>query len=476
MKKNDWIVVAVTGIYSFLFYNEGLGLNLGLFTLVIIIGMIFNDINLLKQKKWVIIALSCCFSAITIGYNGSLLAIFSSMSSILILVGISMSKKTSIIFSFIYGIYSSISSPYFLGKKVSENRKSAIDQSKLKRRLLMILLPLIITLIFFFLYRNSNPIFESFSDQIDWDWISIDWILFTLIGLIAIFGIYNARKIEFLASKDEIESLDIVNKEENEFKIFGMTILVVDEYFSGKILFILLNVLLGIVNLLDFNFIFVDRSLPNDLTYSEFLHQSVGTLVISTIVAICIVLYYFRGQINFYQKSKTLKWFAYLWMIQNIFMLISVCLKNNMYINQYGLTYKRIGIYFFVILTVFGLITLLLKVYKVKINMYLIRINGWSFYSVLIFSAIINWDVLIVDFNQKCKKGCDMNYALSLSDSTIPSLVKLESISTIKNKNNYKKKLSIKIDHFNNKQKNKSWKSWNYQEAKVRIFLKNQKK
>ena len=234
-----------------------------------------------------------------------------------------------------------------------------------------------------------------------------------------------------------------------------------------------MNVLIAVVNLLDFNFLFVDQKVPGNLTLAQFLHQGVGMLVVSIAISIAIILFYFRGQLNFYKENKTFKMLAYFWIMQNIFMLLSVCFKNSIYINNYGLTYKRIGIYIYAILTLIGLITTLLKVYKVKINLYLVRLNGWTFYAVFLISSLINWDKLIIDFNKGAKMEYDVYYILSLSDSNIPAFIELkDSIKDKSIKYQYSRMLNSKIYFFNKNHSPFSWKSWNYQDAKAIEALK----
>jgi hypothetical protein len=468
MKKNDWILIALTGIYSFLFYGEHLGLNLSIFTLLIIMSFIVYDREILKKKNWTVVALSCLLTCVSVLYLGNSLSILVNIISLLILAGMSMSHKTSVLFSLIHGAYSLISSPVYAIVNIKNMKSERVDIKKFKRKILIIGIPILITILFFFMYKGSNPIFGTYADKINFDWISWGWISFTLTGLVFLYGFINSKRINKLAQLDEVESLNIDPIKTKELKLFGKTILVVDEYFSGKLLFVLLNVLIAIVNLLDFNFIFITRELPEDLTFAEFLHQGVGMLVVSIAISIVIILFYFRGQLNFYKDNKTFKVLAYIWIIQNVFMLFSVCLKNQMYIESYGLTYKRIGIYVYSLLTLIGLITTILKVYKVKVNMYLVRLNGWTFYCVLLVSCLINWDVLIVNYNLQGKKEYDVYYLLSLSDSTIPALINLNTSQLDEKERRFiQRKIATKIDDFRDKQKDESWKSWNYQKEEI---------
>ncbi len=255
--------------------------------------------------------------------------------------------------------------------------------------------------------------------------------------------------------------------------------------------FIFLHLLLLIVNIFDFNFLFIYHTLPKGITYSEFVHQGTGMIITSIIVAIAIILFYFRGAINFYEKNKIIKLLAYFWVIQNVFMLISAALKNNLYINEYTLTYKRIGVYFYLFLSAIGLLTVFIKIVKVKSNNFLFRINGWLFYGVLMLSCFFNWDNLVTDYNINKSKSLDKFYLAALSSTNLPQLFILQNDSLTKHKElsvedsdwdsfrsseyilanynlkNFDLELSRKLFWFMCRNENSEWKSWNYDDYKT---------
>lgn len=470
MKKNDWLLVGMTSIFSFLFYKEVLGFNLAIFTWIMIIIVPMINKKVLQNKNWIAIAIGCLISSLVVVYYGNGLSILTNFISLFLLIGSSMHRKTSVFFSLMYGVGSVLTSPLFIALRLIEPEVSTERKSQTNRKLQLAIIPIGITIVFFFIYKNSNTIFASFANQINLDWISWGWITFTLAALIFLFGYLNPKSIEGFVKIDEVDSLDLESGDHKELNYFGKTIQLMDEYFSAKVMFISINLLIGIVNLLDFNFIFFDSSLPDNMTYSQFLHQGVGMLVLSIAISIVIILFYFRGQLNFCNESKTFKLLAYAWIIQNMFLLVSVCMKNNLYIEQYGLTYKRIGIYIYSILTLIGLFTVLLKIYKVKINVFLVRVNGWSFYISLLIFSMVNWDNVIVDYTQKNKNGYDMIYLMSLNDTTIPSLIELEkTLDDESDKKIFNKHLKGKINHFIKTHKNRTWKSWNYQDQQVNL-------
>lgn len=430
MKKNDWILLLATALYSYMFYEQLPGINFLVFTLALTAALYLRDRTLLKSKNWLLAAAGSLLSAACVAWHGTNLSVMANIISLSLLSGLSVRPATSLLFALLFSAYSYVSAIIFM--LVSRPRRKPEESEKEEgrtRRFTLLLIPFLITLVFFFMYRGSNVLFNEFAKKISFDFISWDWIVFTLTGTLLLYGFFHHRVIKLFAHFDRRTGNDIHPHNTKPFSLFGKPLSTSDENFSGVALFLMLNILLLIVNALDFNFLFIDGRLPADLTYSQFVHQGTGMLITSIIFGILIILFYFRGALNFYEKNGLLRLLAYLWIIQNVFVLYSTSLRNEMYIHEYGLTYKRIGVYVYLFLTLIGLCTTLIKLAQTKNNMFLFRINGALFYATLLASCMVNWDILITDFNIKKAGRPDKQYLLSLSWTNLPQLYDLESDS-----------------------------------------------
>ena len=486
MKKNDWILLTSVLLYSLLFYQQSAGINFFIFSMALIVGLLLRDNTLIKKSSWKLSVLGTLLSAGCLAYYGSSLALVANLISLSVLSGLSFSARSSVVFSLIFSAYSYVTSLVFMyldwiERKQKENN---ISHSGTFKKVLLVSIPLLITLLFFQMYRASNPLFNEFAAKINLNFISLEWIAFTLGGFILLYGFYYHKQVTELAMFDEGGSLNLHAKPHEAFSLLGKEIDLNDENFSGKILFLLLNVLLLMVNALDFNFIFINHQLPAGLSYSDFVHQGTGTLITSIIVAICIILFYFRGSLNFYEQSNTIKILAYCWIIQNVLMLISTAFRNELYIAAYGLTYKRIGVYVYLLLAFLGLATTFIKILKLKSNHFLVRTNGWLFYGVLMIACLFNWDVLITWYNTHVPAQIEKTYLVKLSDKTLPQLFALENNSSNQKKefmnetyasvasdyynqelvppSSYEQELSRKLYYFMKDSKLASWQSWYY--------------
>ena len=479
MKKNDWILIVSVILYSFLFYNQFAGLNFLIFNIAMISGLWMKDKTIAHNRKWQLSAFFSIATSIAITIYGNGLAVFANVIALSLLSSFSLKGNNSFLFSLAFSFYSYATSVFYMvidWQKRANNEASRSVPSVKKS--FLIIIPILVAFLFLFLYRASNPLFNDFIKKINLDFISFELIFFTICGFVLLYGFYYHRKIGFISAMDENSKQTVLNEPNGSTFLFGKTLTQSDELFSGKLLFILLNSLILILNILDYDFLFISHQLPDGITYSEFVHQGIGALIFSILISVFIIIFYFRGEINFSEKNKVIKALAYLWIIQNVIMLISTAMRNGLYISEYGLTYKRIGVYVYLLLTVIGLVTTYIKIVNHKTASYLIRINSWLFYFVMVVSCFINWDMLITSYNVKHSGKSSKEYLVTLSGTNLPVLFSLESgneiyIETIgndsmaRNEISYQRKLGTKLLDFVSDGQKRGWRSFNYDHTRV---------
>ncbi len=469
MKKNDWILAITVAAYSYLFYQQTAGINFLLFNLLLVTILLINDKTRIKSVYWMLAACGSLLSAIGISYYGNGLAVTANLISLSMLSALSYNTQTSVIAALLFSSYSYASS--IVQMIMDWQSRMQKEQPTFQKKGRLIVIPLLITVLFFFMYRSSNALFNDFIEGLNLDFISMKWILFTLGGLVLAYGFFYHHPIEAISNWERNTTNDIDPLNTESIRLFGKNISVTDGEFSGKWLFLLLNLLLLSVNILDIRFL-LDRTLPKGVTYSAFVHQGTGMLITSIICAVLIILFYFRGALNFSEKNKTIKLLAYFWIAQNVFMILSTAFRNNIYVNEYGLTYKRIGVYVYLLLSLIGLVTTAIKIRSHKTNMYLFRINGWLFYSVLQFSMFINWDRIITDYNIHNAKQLQVDYLLELSYSNLSQLFMIEEQEFKRDKSvtypytEFERRRNAKKNYFLENKENLDWRSW-YLESNI---------
>ncbi len=501
MKKNDWLLLVSVLVYSYLFYQQSAGINFLLFNIVLVGCLIVKDPLSLKNKSWLAVAAGSIISSACIMYYSSPLAIVANILSLGILSALSFSPKTSIFTSLFMTLCSVGASCVFMFIDWAKRRKKSKTEEKTKRpvyvTVLMLLFVVVITILFFVMYQSSNPLFKDFTKNINLDFISFPWIFFTLSGLLLLYGFYYNRHLESLTNFDENADNNLNEDKANSPGFLNKLFKMDTEHLTAVILLVVLNLMLLVLNSLDMVYLWVDGTLPEGMKHKEFVHDGVGALITSLILAIIIMLYYFRGRLNYHSKNKTLKMLAYVWIVQNIFMIFSTAYRNNMYIEESGISYKKIGLYVYLMFCLIGLVTTYIKIHKNKSNMYLIRVNPWCYYLFLVLGCLVNWDVIITDFNiNKAlteNKKLEKYYLADLSFKNLPQLLVLND--TIKNSDDYEARdyyyalrgtyfssfkiaLDKKLFNFMKDMQSTDWQSWCAEKSRVHneILALNEKK
>lgn len=427
MKTNKLLyLISVLG-FTLLFYEKGnTGLNFGLFAILLIASSVIMNRGLRKTKQWIIIAAGTLIASFSVVYYASSLSVFMGVISLLILMTLQRSRYTSYFIALAGSVISILGSIFFniLGKlyRLKYLRPSARASRPTKWPVIIIVT--LVTFLFLTLYRFASPIFNSYFswifDRFDWG-----WIFFSILGAFLLYSFFFRPPL--LSKLLRLEpKYDHTIKEES-LKPYDQSLIRIfsnleSERYSAFLLFIILNLLLLFLNITDFHYLFFKGELPEGVTYSDYVHSGVEAVIMSIVLAILLIAYYFRGTINFDSRSKNIKALTYLWIAQNIVLIAMAAFKNQLYIDAYSLTYLRIGVYYYLAFSIIGLSLTFYKIYSKKDTWFLFRSNSFVFYWVLIVSCLFNWNVMITRYNLKYSREIDYSYLNSLGHQNIPIL------------------------------------------------------
>lgn len=465
MKKNDYLLLIATGAYSFLFYRQNAGINFLLFNIILLIVLVLKNVKLIRDKQWLWAAGMCLVSSASVFVTSSALSIIANIASLLLLSAYSFNVATSALFSFLFSCYSVVSCVvYIIIDAVKRSTSGETDAAGKKGyKFIATLIVLLLSIVFFNLYKSSNPLFAENTKWINFDFISIGWIFFTLSGFLLVYAFLYHKVIEPMQTWEN--NLSFANGQATEDAVAVKRF--ETERYAGLLLFILLNLMLVVLNMGDIQTLYFNGGLPKNISHSDFVHNGVGIIILSIIIATSLIMYLFRKEFPMLKTNKALMAFVYVWIAQNVLMLSSTAIRNQIYIHDFNFTYKRIGVYVWLVLAVIGLCILFWKIWQKRSNWYLIRTNVAVWFSVLVISGCINWDKLITNYNigNKPLKDVDFYYLFSLSDANIPELMAItkrpefeQLNSNLKNfthdryrnyyTQNYRHLLTVKLNHY----------------------------
>lgn len=457
--KNITVLIASL-FFSTLFYKQGIGLNLSLFSLLTVIILRLNNKNAFAKRSVILYSVLYLTTSITVFFYSSQLTIIANCVVFFTLIGSISEHKTSIYVNWLNGVYTSIAG--FFHRNFDYNEAEETPKLKQDIDLLhwvkIIGIPLTIIIIFIALYKNGNPVFNDFISKIDFSYINLQWILLTVLGYYLFNNIANPVLVDPATSIDlKVENTLLKNDSFSEEELKK-------ENQLGTILMVLLNLLIVFYLVTDVTYILELNNL-SAAELSNQVHNGVGALIASIVIAIVVILYFFRGNLNFYRHNKNLKILTYCWIALNIFLVFAIAVKNYQYINSFGLTYKRIGVNIYLILTSIGLITAFLKIVKLKNIIYLIRVNFKTAFAILILCSLINWDNGITNYNLNHAKVLDMDYLINLSNNNTLQLKKYNDKYELSNTN--RNKIANKYFEYEQQLKQENWQEMSYGSFKI---------
>jgi Leucine-rich repeat (LRR) protein len=475
VKKANLIILILTAVYSFLFYEEHAGLNFLLFSLTAGGSLAALKPEALKERSTLAVAGLYLLSAVCVLIYSSALSILANIISLLLLSACCFNNRASVLFNLFYSVYSVLGGLVFmvinLIQPEKKNEETEVKKSKL--RSLTYIVPVLFGLIFFFLYKSANPLFEKYTEELNLDFISASWLMFTICGFLVAYGLIKHQRIQALDNWENNIPTRIVPSEKRTGRW--------DERKAAVILFILLNLMLVFMNLLDLNYLYLGAGMPQGVTHKQFVHNGVGMLILSVSLAIVLILYFFRGRLNFEENSKLIKILVYVWIAQNMMMVVSTAIRNNMYVSDALLTYKRIGVYYWLLMAAFGLLTTFIMIRNTRSGWYLFKTNSWIAYVVLVLSACVDWDKVTGDYNishTTLIASLDKKYLLDISEANIPLLYDIKDqpgfevdssyhyragYSSMSNTQMLDEKLYFYLAHM----EKDSWKSFSYRKKRV---------
>lgn len=479
-------------IFNAIFWNESGGLNVMIFATVSISFLVFLYRDSFRSKFTLAAMAGTLLTAMSILLYSSTVGKIAFTTSFIILLGfVFQPGLKSIHYSVsqsIINLWISMREPFRIFKR--ENRS---NKKRFSRFMRIFIVPFVFFLLFYVLYFGANIVFKEITltitsyigDAIDafFEQISFARIMFFSLALFLSIGIIYNAGIKGVFRKEQKRKTNLTREEiksdnggQRKFKTNGLK-------YEAKILLLLLamiNALMLLVNSLDIYWIWFNFEKTPDLDLKQFVHEGTYLLIFSIILAMVIIVFYFRGNLNYYKNNKLLKNATYLWIFQNFIMVISVAMRNYHYYHYYGLAYKRIGVIIFLILTIVGLISVAIKIHKRKSLYFLMKINSWSVYAMMILLPLINWDMIIVktNVNHPYPENIEANFLLSLSNKTLPYLDAHRDVFETKDfmYNEYSLyDLDYHIERFLGEKKESTWLSWNMAEADALKYFQSKK-
>ncbi len=478
-QKKSLLAALTLGLaYAFFFFHGEVGLNVVLFDALLISLALFVRPELAQHKAFVWSVGGLLFAAGCVVIVHSNAAILAHHVTYFLVLGFTQARELRFIwYGLVLGVSAIFETPinairrWRTIRRQRERKASSPAWPWLKQALV----PAFVLVPFLLLYAGGNDKFaagldlfvNSFNDlsvsvDVYWTLILTFFGCFLTLGFVLPReGISRLVKQQF-GFQDELvreRKQRIQDSNQSHYQTVHLRprppkmLALKGEYLQAVLTFGLLNLLLAVVNATDLRYVWLETGELSAATLSSYVHNGTWNLVVSIALAILVVLYYFRGNLNFLKNTPWLAPLAKLWIAQNALLTLSVGVRNWHYVDAYGLAFGRVYIAFVLLLILFGLFTLFRKVRDKLSLTYLLHTNGMAAWLCLLLFAAVNWTNVItrINISTQTTEEIDWEYLRRLPRDNTFLLLNHPEAEVMKL---YKGDAKL--------YQNTDWRSWNY--------------
>ncbi|MFL9835081.1 DUF4153 domain-containing protein [Chryseobacterium terrae] len=407
MKTHHYIFLS-TLAFVVLFYNEYVGLNLG------ILGVLYSVLTFIKtsarnrSKTFLLLFVAGILSSCAFAWFADFASFAALVISLLLLSFRSKNRRMKILFLipvFVVNFFTFICRFFSFQDWLPKYNVSGLW----KKLFAFVIIPFVFVAVFFGIYALGSDHFAGLFTDYELDVDVWQIICLSALGFFIAFNYWS-----FVVEKYLYKQNDLLN---NNFRVNAQiqkpTYAFLDlgtERISGIISLVSLNILL-IFFIITYNYEQFYEAVKTPTQLSEETHERVNSVIVSIIMAILVIMFYFKSNFNFDPKVGLLKILAKTWLILNAVLVLSAFLKNTEYITNYGFTYKRLGVDAFLLLALIGLVLTFYKIQFKKTNAFLFNSMSWYFYGIILACSFINWGGIVTSSNMK-RSDFDVSYHL----------------------------------------------------------------
>ena len=281
------------------------------------------------------------------------------------------------------------------------------------------IVPLVVGCVFLFLFATANPLVESQLMAVDLSGLfsSITPWRLTLWCLI-LFLVWPILHVRALRKSDGVK------KQAAQGVDLWSGLMSADAVWRSLILF---NVLFVFQTVMDFGFLWGGLALPAGTTHAAYAHRGAYPLVVTALLAAAFVLVALRR--NGPTPSRWARHLIFVFVGQNIMLVLSSILRLNLYIAAYSLTYWRVAAFIWMGLVMFGLLTIVVRIIHAKTSAWLFGVNAAALGITLYACCFLNFPDIIARYNlAHCREisgagpELDVGYLRELGSQAIPAI------------------------------------------------------
>jgi Domain of unknown function (DUF4173) len=191
---------------------------------------------------------------------------------------------------------------------------------------------------------------------------------------------------------------------------------------------ILFNLLFSVQTVTDINYLWRGAALPYGMSYASYAHRGAYPLIATALLAAAFVIAAMRPGSDA-ERSPLMRSLVFLWVGQNVLLVVSAILRLELYVAVYSLTFLRVAAFVWMLLIAAGLVLIVACIVLGRSNRWLIGANLASLALTLYVCAFVNFPYVIATYNIEHSREMtgsgpilDVGYIVSLGPQAVPVL------------------------------------------------------
>jgi hypothetical protein len=423
------IAAVIVALADWLFYGHALGISLALFPLVLAIAAILTNPVRASHRGLLTAAFVFLLAVAPLIVEASLIGFaFAAMGTAYAVLTVTQAGATwrdrltgaaGLLLDGFWRLFPDVAR----GAGRWSHSERATDSGRV---LIVWVVPLVLGAIFLTLFSSANPLIENWFRHIDLKYllehVSVSRVAFW-IALLALawpfLFVHFRTKLEERVG-DELRSVAIdLPANSLSAQLFGK-----DAILRSLILF---NLLFAVQTVLDAAYLWGGIALPEGMSYASYAHRGAYPLIVTALLAALFVILATRPGSEA-ERSPLIRNLVFLWIGQNVLLVISSILRLDLYVEVYSLTYWRVAAFVWMLLVAVGLVLIVLRIILNRSNAWLVGMNLGSLALALYICAFVNFPSLIATYNVQHSKAStdagialDLHYLMNLGAHAIPA-------------------------------------------------------
>ena len=334
------------------------------------------------------------------------------------------------------------------------------------REALAWIVPGILAVVFVLLFASANPLIDSVLRAANLD----DLLRLFDPWRVAFWGLFAGFAWPFLRPRLlrwDVPQMQGPLRPRAESLIFGRAAIL-----RSLVVF---NALFAAQTAMDIAYLWGGVALPEGMSYADYAHRGAYPLIVTALLAAGFVLAAMRPS-GAAERSRLIRGLVYLFIAQNVLLVVSSILRLDLYVEVYSLTGLRLAAGIWMGLVAAGLMLILARIALRRSNKWLVAMNLGALAATLYVCAFLDFGAMISRFNAehglaKGVQAVDLYYLGQLGPSAIPAIDLLLEKSDgtgpeVADLRGWRKQLADDL-----LKRDTGWRSWSLRKARLQAYL-----